>query len=85
MDSSAIVDAIGLIALPVFGSILYFYWNQIVTLHRKCSELSDELNDLKLHVAEEYLNRDDFKDTMKELKDSILLINDKIDRLVERK
>jgi len=84
MDAGAIIDAIGLIALPIFGGILFFYWDQISNLHEKCSGLEEKLNSLKLHVAEEYLNRDDFKDSIKEIKDTILAMNSKLDRLVEK-
>ncbi len=65
------------VLVTVIGAGLGFFWHQINTARA-------ELNALKLHVAEEYLRKDDYKEDIRELKDTIRMMFDKIDKLVEQ-
>src|ERR1700678_245228 len=96
MWNETAVDAIGLIFIPLlFGVITAVVWffqtkkkeltDRCDSADARCEKFEDALNALKLHVAEEYLKKDDFRESLKEIKDNFATLFKKIDKLVELK
>ena len=76
MDAATLLNLGGYTAVTVIGAVLSFFWHQL-------NAVRSELNTLKLHLAGDYVRKDDYKEDIRELKESIRLVFDKIDKLVE--
>lgn len=85
MDPNTAINLVGFIVLPIVSIIFGIILRMILAIAKANAELKDELAKYKLHVAEQYLNKDDFNRSISELKDSVQAIFLKIDKLVDQR
>jgi hypothetical protein len=82
MDLQLFVNVIGVIALPVLGWIGGLFWRQIAAAKKEAVQAIADLAAFKLHVAEHYLKRDEFKEVVDDMKDRILRELDGVDKKI---
>ena len=74
MDYSTIINVIGTVALPILAYVL-----------SRLSALQKDLDAHRLHVAEQYLKKDDFNGFLQKIEKNIEKIFEKLDTLAERR
>jgi septal ring factor EnvC (AmiA/AmiB activator) len=72
--NTSLIDCIGLIVLPIISYMLI-----------RISSVQDELEALKLNVAENYAKKNDLATALNKIETSIQRIFEKIDILTERR
>jgi len=54
-------------------------------ISNRFSKQTQELNDLKVHVAENYMTKDEANDGFKEIKNGLKSLHEKVDRILMQK
>lgn len=92
MDSATLVDGVGLVVFPMIGAVVWFFQlkKQELTDRLKAAEgeseaLQNDITALRLHISEDYVKKNDFRETLQEVRQSYATLSAKIDRLVEIK
>ena len=77
MDWQHFINLGGGAALSVLGWFARQLWDAVKTLQ-------NDLNRLELSISDNYVKKDDFKEGVKELKDMLAKIFDKLDNKADR-
>jgi len=77
MDWQHIINLIGGAALAAIGWFARQLWDAVQTL-------KFDMNKLELSISDNYVKKDDFKDGIKEIKDMLGKIFDKLDAKADR-
>ena len=77
MDWQNIINLLGGAALTVIGWFARQLWDAV-------QKLKEDVSQLELSISENYVKKDDFKDGIKELKEMLGKIFDKLDAKQDR-
>ena len=77
MDWQNLINLIGGAALAVIGWFARQLWDAV-------QKLKSDMSRLELSISDNYVKKDDFKDGIKELKDMLGKIFDKLDNKADR-
>jgi len=77
MDWQNIINLLGGAALTVVGWFARQLWDAV-------QKLKEDVSQLELSISENYVKKDDFKDGIKELKEMLGKIFDKLDSKQDR-
>ena len=77
MDWQNIINLLGGAALTVIGWFARQLWDAV-------QKLKSDMSQLELSISENYVKKDDFKDGIKELKEMLGKIFDKLDSKQDR-
>ncbi|HET8689325.1 MAG TPA: hypothetical protein VFM18_22170 [Methanosarcina sp.] len=81
MDFSGWGSSVLQVILSGFGIII---WHTITKLKEHDKLMQDELNALKLRIAENYISKEDFNNSIRELKDILHDISNKLDKKADK-
>lgn len=77
MDWQNLINLVGGAALAVIGWFARQLWDAV-------QKLKTDMSRLELSISDNYVKKDDFKDGIKELKDMLGKIFDKLDNKADR-
>lgn len=77
MEGQQLFNAVLTLGSAVIGWILKAVWESI-------KDLKNEIKELTVEVHQDFVRRDDFKDSMKEIKDMLSKIFDKLDEKADK-
>lgn len=77
MDTQQIFDALFGVICVLFGAIIKAMWDAV-------RDLKSDMKDLTHNVHENFVRKDDFKDAVKDIKDMLGKIFDKLDEKVSK-
>lgn len=77
MDWQNLINLVGGAALAVIGWFARQLWDAV-------QKLKSDMSKLELSISDNYVKKDDFKDGIKELKDMLGKIFDKLDNKADR-
>lgn len=77
MDMQAVFDAVLGVLLTLLGWFGHVLWTAVSELRRDLSELREE-------IPKDYVSKSDWKDSVKELKELLLAISEKLDRKADK-
>lgn len=77
MDWQNLINLVGGAALAVIGWFARQLWDAV-------QKLKSDMSRLELSISDNYVKKDDFKDGIKELKDMLGKIFDKLDNKADR-
>jgi hypothetical protein len=77
MDWQNLINLVGGAALAVIGWFARQLWDAV-------QKLKTDMSKLELSISDNYVKKDDFKDGIKELKDMLGKIFDKLDNKADR-
>jgi len=77
MDWQNLINLVGGAALAVIGWFARQLWDAV-------QKLKTDMSKLELFISDNYVKKDDFKDGIKELKDMLGKIFDKLDNKADR-
>lgn len=85
MELQSILDIAFALIAALFGVLLKSLNQQLADRKAETAEMRQALNDWKMKVAEEYVRHCDFVATKTETLEHLRRIEDKLDRLIEKR
>ena len=77
MDWQHVINLVGGAALATFGWFARQLWDAV-------QQLKKDMSNLELNISDRYVKKDDFKDGIKEIKEMLAKIFDKLDAKADR-